>query len=133
MHVQYTYSMEAQKKDFLSFTGTCLQGNTSELSVYSECQPEAKSCHFTGATLQNVPINTPLTLTDTPTLFYHTPHPINLQGRPHSLSQLVLFPLTRACMRKCFHHPHFSELKHAAPSPSPTRRARYAPLLEAGE
>lgn len=33
--------------------------------MYSEHQPEAKSCQFTSAMLHSRPINTPLTLTDT--------------------------------------------------------------------
>lgn len=74
--------------------------------VYLTHHAVANTCHFKGATLQNIHINTPVTLTNTHySITLLTPS--IWRDSLDSLSELVLFPLTYTCVRKRFHHPIF--------------------------
>lgn len=80
--------------------------------VYLKHQAVVNTCHFKGATLQNVHINTPVSLTHT--LFYHTSHSIDLKGQPRFTLWIGIVPFDIHLYEETFPSPHFSDLKHAA-------------------
>lgn len=95
--------------------------------VYLTHHAVANTCHFKGATLQNIHINTPVTLTNTHTLFYHTPHSINLKGQPRFTLWIGIVPFDIHMCEETFPSSHFCDLEHAAASLSlPLRVIRAA-------
>ncbi len=99
--------------------------------VYLKHQPAANTCHFKGATFQNIHINTPVTLTHTHT---HTllHHSINLKGLPRFTLRIGIVPFDTRRYEETFSSPRFSDLKHAAATLSASRCMRYV-LLQGAE